>query len=459
MSAERAQIINVKNDIIRVALPYLEGTINTYLTASVDATGTTLTVKDNSDLANNDYLILGQVGAEQTEIVKIGAAVSAGSSLTIGATVFAHPVGTKVTLVRYNQVEIYRSTSASDAAPTIIGSAVGLNVQLGYNELVATTTSTYYYARYKNAQTGVFSSYSDATLATGLSARARGEIKLEYLSAYNEQIDDLISDDWLNRTINRWQRELSKRKKQWSCLRSTSVTTTVQDKQGYTMSTDMQDTNTSDSSISVKFSDKGILKFVDQDTFLRLTRDHIGTTLAADIGLSDTSFTLTSSKDFASPTSPATATINIAGDSITYTTNTKSTNVLSGGAAVTATHTSGDEVWQNHTTGQPSHYTIDAGKIRLYPIPDSASANRNIHTEYWKKFTDLSDDADETAFLWPENCLTYLDWQVAIRRRLPSSDQLTRKAVFEGDLEKLVADDGDVKDVRISPVQYYNQIY
>ena len=460
MSAERAVITQVKNDIIQVALPYIAGTLQTYTTAAIAATGTALTVKDNSDLANADYLILGTLGQEQTEIVRINGAVNAnGTSLTIPATTFPHPEGTKVTLIRYNQVEIYGSSSASDAAPTIIGSAAGLDVQHGFNELKATTTYDYYYARYKNSNASTFSSYSDSIVATGLTALARGEIKKEFLSMYNERIDDLITDDWLNRGINRWQRILSKRKKTWSFLRTSTTSTTVQDQQGYTSPTDIQDNDSSDPIISMKYSATNILEWRDQDTFLRITKDHIGSTLSTATTGASTSFVLANTKDFASPTASATSTIHIQGDSITYTTNTKSTNTLSGAASVTDSHSVNDEVWQTYTTGEPIYYTIDNGKIKLYPIPDSASANKNIHIEYWKKYTDLSDDSDETVCIFPENCYLYLYWQAALRRRLGADEQLVRKAEFDLDLENMVAEDPDFKTLRLEPRNLYSSPY
>lgn len=459
MSAERPSILQIKNDVIQIALPYVAGTEETYLTADAAAGATSFTVKDNVGLAQNEYLIFGAIGTEQAEVKRITGAVSAGSALTVAATTFAHPAGTKVTRIRYDQVELYRSTSASDAAPTLTGSATALDVTLGYNEILASTTSTYYYARYKDSNAGTYSSYSDAAIATGLSSQSRAEIKKEFLSIYNERVDDLITDDWLNRAINRWQRELEKRKKQWSFLRaSTNLTTLVQDQQGYTLPTDMKDLDTRSAIISVKIKDEPELTYVDQRIFLSLTSNYIGTTLAANIALVDTSFTLTSSKDFAAPSS-GTASIYIQGDTITYTTNTKSTNVLSGGAAVTATHTSGDEVWQVYTSGQPTRYTIDNGKVKLYPIPNSSWANTNLYVEYWKKFADLVDDSDETLCIWPENCYRFLDWQLSIRRKLPLNDQQFREAEWKGDLEHLASDDADSRDVRFDVHNMYQSIY
>lgn len=458
MAAERPSVQSVKADVIEIALPYLQGAVNTRVTASISAGGTAMTVADNTDFAQNDYVIIGQIGQETTEIKRITGAVAAGTALTVAAVTFPHPEGTKVTRIRYDQLEVYGSSSSSDSSPTIIGSAESIDVSNGRNEIKLGTLYTYYYSRYKNSNASTFSSYSDAAIATGLTSQTRGEIKREFLSMYNEKIGDLVTDDWLNRTINRWQRVLTKRKNTWTWTRTSGLLTTVQDQQGYTLPTDLQDKKSRDAFLSVKFSDGPELNYMDQQVFLKTTYDHIGTTLAANIGLADTSFTLTSSKDFSAPSS-GTATINVQGDAMTYTTNTKSTNVLSGGAAVTATHTSGDEVWQTYTTGQPTYYTIDNGKLKVYPIPDSVYANKNIHLEYRKKFDDLADDTDETACIYPENCYAYLYWQLGVLRKLPLNEQVLRMQSFTTDLENMVAEEPDDRTVRIEPRNLYRRQY
>lgn len=530
MSAERPNLKWVQNDIVRIALPFLEGTEETYLTAEVAATGTDLTIKDNTDRSQHDYLIVGAVGAEQTEIVRITAAVTAGTSLTVTACTFAHPVGTPVKLIRYNQVAIYGSSSATDTSPTLIGSAEGLDVQNGFNEIKASTTYDYYYARYYNVQTTTYSSYSDSVAAGGLTAKARGEIKLEFLSIYNEQIDDLITDDWLNRGINRWQRELSKRRKYWNVLKDTSIQDLTEDKQGYTLPTNIQDYS-KDSIVSVKVGDEAELGFIDNKVFVSLTSDHIGTLVKTAASVGGTSLVLDDSSDFTQQSGHC----YCKGVKIGYTLNTESTGTLSGittcvaitafadagsgyttvtaaghglhngdtayigstrnydgsytvsgvagnnfnilktfvandatggvsevDDAITETLSVGDEVWETRTTGQPTSFTIDPEtyKIKLYPIPDSTWDLKNLVIEYWKKFSDLSDDSDETLFSYPENCYSYLHWQVAIRRRLDLQEQLARRAIWKDDLENLVVDDPNVRDINIKPLSnFYRNDY
>lgn len=456
---ERPNIISVKNDVIQIAIPYIEGTKKTYTTGTIIAGGTALTVKDNTDFAQNDYIIIGAVGQKQTEIVRITGAVSAGTSLTISATTFAHPSeGTLVTLIRYDQVELYGSSSASDVAPTIIGSAVSIDVSNGLNEIKAGTTYTYYYARYKNSNASTYSSYSDAAIATGLSELSRGEIKKEYMSTYNVRIDDLITDDWFNRGINRWQRSLYERRKQWSWLRDKTLIETVADTQSYDLPTTISDPNTPSAIISMKYAGQREMTPWDQEVFLKFTSDYVGSTLAASSLAGAISITLTTSNDFADPTT-GTSTVHIQGDDILYTTNTQATGVLSGTTDVDDAHTAGDEVWQTYSTGIPTNYTVDRGSFKVFPIVGSVEAGKNIELEFWKKFTDLSDDSDETECPFTTNCYLYLNWQESIRRRLPIDEQTARKNAWRADTEDMVIDDPDFRDIRIQPHDLYKRIY
>jgi hypothetical protein len=337
----------------------------------------------------------------------------------------------------------------------LIGSAEGIDVANGKNEIKASSTYAYYYARFYNSQNNVYSLYSDSVAATGLNPSARGELKREFLSIYNETIDDLITDDWLNRAINRWQRDLSKRRRYWSFLKYTQTSNLVEDQQAYDLPTDIQDFSR-DSIISVKVYNDSELTACDQKVFTSLTFDHVGSTLAANIALVDVTVTLSDSSDFSSSGS-----INVQGDSISYTSNTVSTGVLAGVTGISTTHTSGDEVWQTWTSGQPIRYMIDPylQSIKLSPIPNSTYEDKNLYIEYWRKFPDLVDDSDETLFTSISNCYLYLNWQLAIRRRLPEQEILSRKGEWQADLEGIVANDPDYRDVVIGPQDMYKMIY
>ena len=71
-----------------------------------------------------DYLILGNFGNETAEIVQIHAATApAGNTITLAAgttTSFAHPESTKVTIIPFNQVKYYHTTTATFADTDVL---------------------------------------------------------------------------------------------------------------------------------------------------------------------------------------------------------------------------------------------------------------------------------------------------------------------------------------------------
>src|SRR3990167_7385285 len=98
----------------------IKNTEKTYLTASVAVAATTLTVRavDTNSMADNDYLIIGEIGSENAEIMQINGAVSDGTSLTIdnngsGGTRFAHSVDEPVYRIGYNRVEFSNAATKS----------------------------------------------------------------------------------------------------------------------------------------------------------------------------------------------------------------------------------------------------------------------------------------------------------------------------------------------------------
>ena len=93
----------------------------TSLTVATTAADTTLTVAgvDTNSWADNDYLIIGQVGAPTTEVMQVNGAVTDGTSLTIdrsggaGGLRFNHSAGEPIYRIDFNQVEFSRNTTDS----------------------------------------------------------------------------------------------------------------------------------------------------------------------------------------------------------------------------------------------------------------------------------------------------------------------------------------------------------
>lgn len=454
MALELGQVISTDNKVVKINPPISTG-VKAYMSNSSIAGATSLTILDNTGFTQNDYIILGEPGFEGTEIVKVNAAVSAGTALTITAAVFAHGYDTPVYLIRYNQIQLYGSTSSSDTNPTTVGSAVNIDVQNTSTIIVPGTEYAYYYAKYYNSTSTTYSSLSSSALAGGLPATARASIRKDFRSLFNEPPSDLVSDDQLNTGINAWQRELWKRRRYWSFLRVNSKTLkTVQDQQNYILPTDIADANTGQAIVSVKIKDQPPLTYTDQDVFLSLTFNNIGGLVTSAVS-GQSQITIDDTADW-----PATGSFHVAGTTYTYTANNETTGVLTGVSPVlTSSYAANTEAWNNYASDLPFQYTVDSESISLFPIPDSSSATSTIFLTYWKSFTALSNDSDSTVFPHINNCYLYLHWIVSLHKKKDQKEQETRYRKWEEDTFALMLDDPDFKDTFFQPANLYRNYY
>lgn len=189
----------------------------TFLTAAVAAAGTSLTViaVDSVEWADNDYVLLGHIGAPTAEILQVNGAVSDGTSITIdqggsGGCRFAHAIGEPLYKIDYNQVEFYRgATNSTSSLSTLTTTEIHPDDEFTRYEDTANTTG-YGFVRFKNQTSGAYSSYSDGVNyeASGESSsydprtlyrlRRRVRVLLDELrptsKLRDDQIDDAIND-------------------------------------------------------------------------------------------------------------------------------------------------------------------------------------------------------------------------------------------------------------------------
>jgi len=134
----------------------------TYLSDNADA-GLSLSVKNAQGIDTDDYLVIGRIGNETTEIRKV-ASVS-GTDITLSsATSFAHKKGTQVQKILYNQRRFYRSTSKIGPWGFPIATKdIEVDRPDGtFYEDVNGTSSNWYKATYYNSTTDSETSLDDA---------------------------------------------------------------------------------------------------------------------------------------------------------------------------------------------------------------------------------------------------------------------------------------------------------
>lgn len=186
----------------------------TVLTAAVAAAGTTLTVKavDTNAWADNDWIIVGEIGTQNAEIMQINGAVSDGTSLTIdnagsGGLRFAHSIDEPVYRVDYNKYKVYRATTV-DGSKTLLATQ---EVQPDFFESMyedSANATGYGFVAFFNSFTNAQSPYSDAIPYTGQSLASLAKMISKVRSLTDEESDEFISDSEITNAINDKQRDI-----------------------------------------------------------------------------------------------------------------------------------------------------------------------------------------------------------------------------------------------------------
>ncbi len=162
----------------------------TFLSTDASASDTTLTVESGNKFSANEYLLIGNFGAENAEIVKISNASA--TSLTSTALVFAHNRGEKITFIPYNQMEPERSTDSGDSYSVLTKVGIRADALETYIQRTGDASTDFYRVRFFNQTTGLYSSYSDGLIATGYVEGTAGQVFRDALHSLGEKIDDKI---------------------------------------------------------------------------------------------------------------------------------------------------------------------------------------------------------------------------------------------------------------------------
>ena len=451
MAYQSPRVAFVRDNIVRVHHPDpIEP--STFLTANASATATSLTVKNNAGLANGDILLFEGYGAKNAEIKKITAAVSAGSALTAVALTFAHNVSAAVMKTLFDQVEI-SGASTVGGSKTVIAT-VGLNVSGPYTDyIVAGSTYSYYFARYYNSlnDTPYYSSYSDACAATDYDPKNVGFIRRNaFLNIDQEYAGKFADPTWVYDQCYLCELDVLKEKDHWSELIIEdydlgNITTGVA---AVTLPTDIEDENTNKSITGLRIGSREGMLYVDRADFEWLRDGVAHSTNSAEVAIGATTVTLTDSRDFADSGS-----INIAGTSYSYTTNTRSTGVLSGFTAFAATVTASTDIWQGVSFGEPRRFTVSDGTAYFDIPPSSDWSGRNIWIDYARGAN--RPDSDGDSVLFPDYPQLYISWiEMAIKKRKASGELPPNDGVvlaYERQKAKLILRDRNKVGIRFIP--------
>ena len=150
--------------------PDVEQNQQTNLSQQANTGESTLTVLNTKGITTNQLLLVGSFGSENAEIVKTHATTAPTDTVvTLAAALkFNHSTDTIITVLDYDQIEIYRATSKGGSYSLVTTVDIMVDEDgTTYKDSNASTTD-YYKIRYKNSINSSFSGYSVEIPATGL---------------------------------------------------------------------------------------------------------------------------------------------------------------------------------------------------------------------------------------------------------------------------------------------------
>lgn len=368
----------------------------TFFDIDADVAATTLDA-NGTNFSANDYVVLGKLGVEKSEIVKLSAADS--TSLTCGATVFAHNRGDLITFIPYNQIIMERSTDGGSTWTPL----AAVNIQADNADTLIQRPSDgltdMYRVRFYNSTTTNYSDYSDTVLATGYADNSVFSLKKRALEDMGERIGDEITDEWLNGALWEGRRDVDKEQTKWAWRThfNADLGDIIPGRYTVALPSDYRDPQSNDSMLSLRLGrNDRPLTYQDRNRFNQNYRNIAHSRLLSAITAVSTSIQLNSTGDFDDSGSIYIAAEGVTGtiDLVTYTGNNKATNTLTGVTGITDSHAVARDVWQGGNFGQPSAYTINNGNIE-FDIPfENNLAAENIKADYYGELVEYNSDAD-----------------------------------------------------------------
>jgi len=236
------------NNSIKVANPPIEDSAKTYLTQDIAVGETTIPVASISGFpgttSDDFYVLLGVYGDEKAEIKLIDASATSGKTLTIAATTSSHEASDPVTVIRYNQVQVFGLTGADATVYTLIDT-IDIDPTKQFTEYVYTgTTYSYFATAYYKSATDELSGYSETIGSTSFTRRSTERIiksaARKALTTIDENQNSRLSWDIALEILQDGLDEIGARKKRWPFWYEIATgTQTVADQNYITSPTDL----------------------------------------------------------------------------------------------------------------------------------------------------------------------------------------------------------------------------
>lgn len=399
----------------------------TYLTAEAASGQAAMTVKSISNFAIDLIIFIGELGDENSEIIKThDSTAPTGTTVTcLSNLVKTHDPYTKVRVMLYDQVEIsHADTVAGDKTVLATIDIQPESPETRYDD--SAKSAGYFFTRFKNTIGTTYSDYSDPIPYTGFTADTVAfainyALKRNKLDTFTRYVDY----EFCINEVNACLQFITGKLKGWSKLLVLNYVMgqTVRGVHKIALPSDIWENRGNKSIQDIRIGDGNGLVY---KIFSDFEKEMEGTTVtqvrtAAAAG--DLTLEIDNSYDY-----PDSGSVNfyISGTlyTITYTGVTRSatagvlTGVPAAGTtgAITVTIPVDTNIWTGESEGNPKYYTVDSdGYARITPFPSATYDNLNVYMDYYTGATSVDSDVDSLDVFRYDAVKHWLTWVIRMQ--------------------------------------------
>jgi len=396
-----------------------EVTFSTYkssLKTDYAAGSGTITIYSISQFAINLVLLIGEFGSEGSEIIKTHASTApTGFTVTLASnTAKPHSKDEPVYILSFDQVEFSHADTLT-GSKSVLGSIVNIDPEQDLTRIEDTTnTSGYYFTRYKNSITSVFSDYSDGIPYDGMPDNTVGYAIDTAMNELGTSFTERLTFGMLIGFAKQMLKLVRGKKYAWNRykLYNQVIGTASQGVRSFTLPSDVYDQYSNKSILNLRIGNGFPLTPVDKDEYTVLTENVSYTEVATQAVSGDTSFVLDDTGDLEDTGS---VDVFVSGTKYTviYTANNKTTDTLTVASdQITTTIPVNSPVWQDLDDSGTKYYSVLDGNIYIYPTIESDDEGRNVLADYSTDIETIDSQMDVIKGVKYDMLLPYLKFKI-----------------------------------------------
>ena len=400
-------------------LSLIDGQESARLIGDVPSGAVSIEVDNISGFESSQFILIGEFGDSSAEIVQVAIGTSpASNTITLESTTRKdHYSDSKVTVVDYNQVQFFISSTANGPKVELVLKDVSCDrMETAYTDM--NNISGFAFFRFFNSYTLDNSNYSSSISYSGTENNSVQKIVERACRDAGVVIGgDFSTEDMLLDDANDCQDSITDFDWKFELVRNDNSITAIRYENTYPLSelaNKLKYPGISQGIKSVKFANKR-LDLIDNDEMDNEYAKVVRTKTITEISPFSTSISLDNTSEL-----PMSGTIYINGIKIPYTNNDKASKTLSGidPSSITNTIAESSIVWYNINTGRPSKYTITIDNEIVFNVPVERDLHGNSITfEYLKELARFTDFVSTTEIPFPEIMSEFVKAKIEQRKR------------------------------------------